>query len=84
MQLNWCGDGSSVTSYWVSNIGGNGSGGFSYNGYSGPYMLDVGWEVRAAVQYNFSIGPVPANPCMQIRGGASGLYSVPYDTCNLS
>lgn len=83
MQLNWCSDGYNITSYYADNIGGAGANGFSYNGSNGPYFLDVGWEVRAAAQYNFTVGPVPANPCMQIRGGATGLYSTPYDTCNL-
>ena len=83
MQLNWCSNGSSVTSYYSSNMGGAGFNGVSYDGIIGQYSNNLGWEVRYAVGYKFHIGPAVANPCMQIRGGATGLYSY-QSNCNLS
>jgi hypothetical protein len=83
MQLNWCSNGSAITSYYASNLGGAGYSGVSYDGISGQYQNNLGWEVRYAVGYRFHIGIVSANPCMQIRGGATGLYSY-QSSCNLS
>lgn len=83
MQLNWCSNGFSVTSYYSSNMGGAGFNGVSYDGIIGQYSNNLGWEVRYAVGYKFHIGPAVANPCMQIRGGATGLYSY-RSSCNLS
>lgn len=84
MQLNWCSSGGRITTYNVNNIGGKATvGGLSYNGHSSPNELNVGWEVRASVAFNFSVTWDHVYPCMQIRGGASGLYST-QTTCNLN
>lgn len=82
MQLNWCSDGSRVTSSYVSNAGGQGLKGFNYAG-STKYYLNVSWEVRAAVVFRFTLGFVAGNPCSQVRGGASGMASV-RSTCDLN
>lgn len=82
MQLNWCSNGPSITSWHVSNVGGQGQNGVSYEGYKGPYSLNAGWEIRAAIQYAFNFHFFTANPCLQIRGGHTGLYSV-LGSCNL-
>ncbi len=83
MTLNWCGNGSTITSYSVSNYGGRGKGGQSYDGVVATPSLNVGWEVRQAVEFNFDYFGSHAYPCNQIRGGASGLYST-RTTCNLN
>lgn len=83
MQLNWCSNGSTITSYYPSNLGGSGDSGVSYDGITGYYQNNLGWEVRYAVGYRFHIGLAVANPCMQIRGGATGFYSY-LSSCNLS
>lgn len=86
-QLNWCSNGSSITSYSrPGNLtGGQGQNGVAYQGVvAGPYV-NVGWEIRAAVEFKFVVlnTGVILQPCMQIRGGATGLYST-LRTCNLS
>lgn len=87
-QLNWCGNGSTVTSY---SRPGNLTGGQGQNGVAYVKILldrlnlNVGWEVRSAVEFEFKVlnTGVLLQPCMQIRGGASGLYSA-LRTCNLN
>lgn len=83
MQLNWCGSGGSITSWSTSNVGGQGLGGVSYDGVVGKGHLNVGWEVRVYREFKFDLYGFVANPCMQIRGGATGLYSY-QQSCNLS
>lgn len=73
MQLNWCGSGGRVTSYSVSNVGGAATV-LAYNG-NGTSKLSVGWEARAVTTHNFSFWLGSITKCMQIRGGATGLYS---------
>jgi hypothetical protein len=82
-QLNWCSDGSNVSSYYPSNIGGRGLGGVSYDGVVGQYDNNVGWEARYAIAFHFDFFGVGATPCMQIRGGKTGLWSAQQD-CNLN
>jgi hypothetical protein len=79
-QLNWCAANGSVTSYYLSNIGGRGKSGQTYVGVKGNYYSNVGWEVRAVTEYHFKFADIPFSdvyPCNQIRGGATGLYSTP-------
>lgn len=75
MQLNWCGNGSKITSWSVTDVGAQGLDGFSYDGIIGRWSNNVGWEIRYAIEFKFNIGPVIGEPCMQIRGGDSGLFS---------
>jgi hypothetical protein len=87
MTLNWCGNGKSVTSHSLGAHGGKSlSPGFSYQGIASTGGLGVGWEYRQYVEYAFHVGIGPINttlnPCMQIRGGAGGLYSE-RKSCNL-
>ncbi|KGN29729.1 hypothetical protein N802_11585 [Knoellia sinensis KCTC 19936] len=82
MQANWCSNGSSITSYSLTNRGGQGLRGIAYKGLGGKYVSNVGWEVRQAQQFNFGIGWASAQPCMQNRGGRTGLYSY-RSSCNL-
>ena len=84
MQLNWCSNGSSITSYHISNTGGRGANGVTYKGVQGHGYLNAGWEVRAYVEFHFNFfGRLDAYPCMQIRGGRTGLFSQSR-TCNLN
>jgi hypothetical protein len=76
MQLHWCGNGTSITSYSISNTGGTAYNGFSYDGVINHGYRNMGWEVRAYTQYKLHLGPLSFYPCLQIRGGASGLYSI--------
>ena len=73
-QLNWCSNGVSITSYSPSDIGCAGENGSTCNGVNSKWGYNVGWEVRYVVQYNFSnvLYVASAEPCEQIRGGASG------------
>jgi hypothetical protein len=88
MQLNWCGSGGRITSHSLSNYGGKSDDiFFTYEGVAGTGGFNAGWEYRQYVEFKFyyGIGPLhgTANPCMQIRGGATGLQST-RTTCNLS
>lgn len=85
--LGWCSNGSSVTSYWVFDRGGETSTpGWSYQGHGGQGSWNVGWEVRQYTQerFTFAVGAYgfTQTPCTQLRGGATGLYSH-QSTCNL-
>lgn len=82
MQANWCSNGSSITSYSLTNRGGQGYKGIKYEGLGQKYTRNLGWEVRQAQTFKFSILWANANPCMQLRGGATGLYSFRAN-CNL-
>lgn len=82
MTAHWCSNGSSITSYSLSNRGGQGYKGIAYQGLGGTYRSNVGWEVRQAQSFKFSVLWANANPCMQIRGGRTGLYSFRAN-CNL-
>lgn len=83
MQLDWCSNGPSITRYSVPLKSGKGDGGFSYDGVKSMGHLNVGWEIRQYVEFNFDIAGVHAYPCMQIRGGHTGRYSQS-ESCNLS
>jgi hypothetical protein len=61
---------------------GAGDHGNTYHGVNSRNALNVCWEVRQYAKFDFSYGPIHAYPCMQIRGGATGLYSTRKD-CNL-
>lgn len=55
--LNWCSNGSSITSYSVFTRGGETSTpGWSYNGNGGQGSWNVGWEVRQYTQEKFTFG----------------------------
>jgi hypothetical protein len=82
MQLNWCAQNSKITSYYISNTGGRGAL-FNYDGKVSHGYLNVGWEVRAYQEFKFNFFMQNFYPCMQIRGGATGLYST-RRSCNLS
>ena len=75
---------SRITSWSVPLYGGRGASGNSYDGVAGRGALNVGWEVRQYVEFTFNYAWVHAYPCEQIRGGATGLYSVRTNSCNLS
>lgn len=83
MQLNWCGSGGNISSWSVTNVGGRGDNGNSYNGVSSKGSRNVGWEIRAFRGFDFDYFGWHAYPCMQIRGGATGLYST-RKSCDLS
>lgn len=82
MTANWCSNSSRITSYSLSGRGGQGIAGIRYLGLGGTYVRNVGWEVRQGQQFRFSIAGAHFNPCMQIRGGRTGLYSF-RNNCNL-
>ena len=73
MQLNWCGSNGKITDSSFSNVGGN-STGSSYDGNTRG-KTNVGWEVRGVTTHTFSFYLVSVTKCMQVRGGATGLYS---------
>lgn len=83
MTARWCSSGGRMTSYKLTDQGGQGKKGIKYEGLGGAYYLNVNWEVRMAQSFKFSVVWANANPCMQIRGGGTGLYSYRAD-CNLS
>ncbi|GAA0604058.1 hypothetical protein HPO96_18405 [Kribbella sandramycini] len=82
MTAHWCHNGSRITSYRLSDQGGQGKLGIKYEGLGAKYANNVGWEVRQGQTFKFKIGWAHANPCMQIRGG-KGLYSFRAN-CNMS
>ena len=81
MQLNWCGSGGSITSSSITNVGGSAT----IINYAGNTKdkLNVGWEVRGVTTHKYTFSLVSVTKCMQIRGGATGLYSRSI-SCNLS
>lgn len=86
--LHWCSNGSSVTSFYVFDRGGETSTpGWSYQGNGGAGSWNVSWEVRQYTQQKFTFGigayGYSTTPCTQVRGGATGLYSS-RASCNLS
>lgn len=82
MQLNWCGNGTKVTSYNVNPYGCAGTNGFSCSELPAQFR-NLSWEVRALGRYPFStFQGISATQCAQIRGGASGLTSSPV-SCTL-
>lgn len=83
MTAHWCANSSRITSYSLTNRGGQGYKGISYVGLGSTYVQNLGWEVRQAQQFKFSIIWATAQPCMQIRSGKTGLYSY-QSNCNLS
>lgn len=82
MTATWCGNGSNITSYALVNRGGQGYNGVSYKGLGAYTANNLGWEVRQAQVFKFSIAFASANPCMQIRSGKTGLTSFQAN-CNL-
>lgn len=74
LQLNWCGSGGSITSWSQSNYGCAGHHGASCS-VQGRADLNVGWEVRSTRYYKANFFGFSNTICMQIRGGATGLYS---------
>ncbi len=84
-RLNWCHNGSKVTSWKVAERGGETSTPlWSYEGHAGKGSHNVGWEIRSWTQerFKYGFGPVSSTqtPCVQIRGG-KGLYSY-QKSCN--
>jgi hypothetical protein len=85
--LHWCSRNSRITSYYVFDRGGEtATPGWSYDGPGGQAANNVGWEVRQYTQekFKFSLGPInfTNTRCIQVRGGATGLYSS-RESCNL-
>jgi hypothetical protein len=74
LQLNWCGSHGSITSWSQSNYGCDGHAGASCS-VQGRADLNVGWEVRSTRYYKADFFGYTNSFCMQIRGGATGLYS---------
>lgn len=74
MQLNWCGSGGNITSWSQSNVGCAGFNGASCEKGSKAEQ-NVGWEIRSTRFYNASFFGYSNSFCMQVRGGATGLYS---------
>jgi hypothetical protein len=83
MTANWCGNNFGITSYSLTNRGGVGFNGVSYQGLGATSVNNVGWEVRQAQVFKFGFAWANANPCMQIRGGKTGLAGFQAN-CNLS
>lgn len=78
--LEWCGNGATVTSKSLVGRGLGATGlGWSTVGDDRKGSINVGWEVRQYTQekFHFSEGPYnyDRDVCVQIRGGASGLWS---------
>jgi hypothetical protein len=78
MQLDWCSNGRTITGFRTSNWGGSTarSDFLHYDGVQGRAFLNVGWEVRSMVEFHYNYYSLNWYPCEQIRGGATGLYSV--------
>jgi hypothetical protein len=74
MELHWCSNGKTITSFSLADAGGQGSLWADYNGIINKNSKNVGWEVRYYVQFKFDYGFASPTPCMQTRGGATGLY----------
>ena len=74
LQLNWCESGGHITSWSQSNYGCDGHYGASC-ATEGRADLSVGWEVRSTRYYKADFFGFTNSFCMQIRGGATGLYS---------
>lgn len=74
MQLNWCGSGGRITSYSQSNYGCAGHYGFTCS-TGGSASLNVGWEIRSTRYFKANFFGYNNTLCMQVRGGATGLYS---------
>ncbi|WP_427889128.1 hypothetical protein ACQHIV_37785 [Kribbella sp. GL6] len=74
MQLNWCSSNSRITSWSQSNVGCGGHYGATCK-VGGRADLNVGWEVRSTRYYQADFFGFNNTFCMQIRGGATGLYS---------
>jgi hypothetical protein len=84
MQLNWCNDlYGTITSQSVTNVGGQGLSGVSYDGVIGSGSRIVSGQVRQFREYKFTLGMVTADPCLQIRGNGGGT-STTSTSCNLS
>ncbi len=62
-----------ITGSSITNVGGSASV-IAYAGHS-KSKRDVGWEVRGVTTHRYTFSIVSATACMQVRGGASGLYS---------
>jgi len=73
MQLNWCASNSRIASSSFSTVGGAALI-IRYDGNTRG-KKDVGWEVRGLTTHTFSFHLGAVTKCMQIRGGATGLYS---------
>jgi hypothetical protein len=74
LQLNWCASGGRITSWSQTNYGCAGHHGASCS-VQGRADLNVGWEVRSSRYYKADFFGFSNTFCMQIRGGATGLYS---------
>ena len=81
--LNWCSNGSTITTYDYRNVGGQGLLGFQYTGIAGNFEYNAGWEAREAIEYRFSFEGKRFYVCEQLRGGVTGLHSH-RQSCNLS
>ncbi|WP_157622534.1 hypothetical protein [Nostocoides sp. Soil756] len=81
-ELDWCGNGSSVTSYSTGSYGCTGQYGFSCT-TKAVNWANVGWEVRQLGRFTYKISWATSTYCGQIRGGASGLHSTRWNNCNL-
>ena len=86
MQLNWCGSKGRITSWSQSNVGCAGYHGASCS-VSSKAERNASWEIRSSRYYNANFFGFSNTICMQIRGGATGLYSTRssnHSTCSLS
>lgn len=82
-RLNWCHNGSKVTSWKVTDRGGETSTPlWSYSGHQSQGSYNAVWEIRSYTQERFTYWAGTKTPCLQIRGG-NGLYSS-RQSCNTS
>lgn len=72
MTLNWCHDGTNVTSRSVSNVGGRGYLGITYDGTGTRLWKDYGSFRAVAQQFQFSFWVLGAQPCMLRANGVPG------------
>jgi len=80
--LNWCSDGTRVTTFDYRNVGAQGLNTFQFTGIENNIEHNFDWEAREAIEYRFSFEGKRFYVCSQLRGGATGLYSHRQD-CNI-
>ena len=72
IDTSWCGSGGRITSHNKNADGG----GWVWT-YQGNTLgaRDLGWEVRMRASHRWTLGLLGTTNCLQVRGGATGLYS---------
>jgi hypothetical protein len=73
MTLNWCSNGSSISSYSLGATGGTASfPGLSYDGIEGKGSLNVGWEIRYYAEFNSPPASSARPPANRFAGEQPG------------